>query len=157
MKNVILLAIVLVLSACGVNERFYTTKTACSVEAQNYGTTISCPDGTSTYIPNGINGVNGLNGADGRDGVDGRDGADGRDGVDGINGTVVTVQQFCPASHVPSYPSTFPEVGMCIGGKMYGVYSANGGFLVYMPPGVYSSNGINSSCTFTLSANCQVN
>jgi hypothetical protein len=39
---------------------------------------------------------------------------------------------------------------------MYGVYSDNGGFLSELPPGEYSSDGINASCSFTIGANCSV-
>lgn len=138
----------LVVVGCGYESTFRASAPlTCSVEEVAGGSLIVCPGGTSQFVSNGVNGLDGQDGADGQDGEDGEDGED---------GTVVTVHQFCPASHVPSYPSTFPEVGMCIGNKMYGVYSANGGFLVFMPPGTYSSNGINSSCTFILQANCRI-
>jgi hypothetical protein len=154
MKYIIAMLLVV---GCGYESTFRASAPlVCSVEEVVGGSLIVCPGGTSQFVSNGSDGVDGLNGQDGVDGQDGQDGEDGEDGEDGADGTVVTVHQFCPASHVPSYPSTFPEVGMCIGNKMYGVYSANGGFLVFMPPGTYSSNGINSSCTFTLQANCVI-
>lgn len=76
-------------------------------------------------------------------------------GDDGSPGTVITPINLCPG-FVPSYPNVFPEYALCIQGNLYGVYSANGGFLVKMPPGTYSSNGINASCTLTVGANCAV-
>lgn len=76
-------------------------------------------------------------------------------GLNGADGTQITLVQLC-SGFVPSYPSTFPEVAECVNGSLYGVYSANGGFLVYLPPGSYSSNGINASCTFNVLPNCQV-
>lgn len=90
------------------------------------------------------------------EGPQGVAGADGADGADGQDITVVYAVQFCPSSFVPSYPSSFPEVGVCIGNNLYGVYSANNGFMVLLPPGTYSSNGINASCTFTILPNCEV-
>jgi hypothetical protein len=106
-----------------------------SVATPNGGSLISCTDGTSSVVLNGSNGA---------------------DGTDGSPGTVVTPMQFCPSSFVQSYPSTFAESGICIDNVMYGVYSANGGFLAALPPGQYSSDGINASCTFTIGANCQI-
>ena len=81
---------------------------------------------------------------------------DGINGADGSPGTVITVVQLCPANYVATYPTIFPESALCIGNKLYGVYSANGGFLAELPSGVYSSNGINASCTFTIGNDCAV-
>lgn len=120
-------------------------------------TALECPTGGQEIQVNGMvaavvcNGSNGSQGIAGLDGTNGTNGSNGTNGVDGINGTVVIPVQFC-TGFTASYPNVFPESGLIIGGKMYGVYSANGGFLVFMPPGTYSSNGINASCTFTLNA-----
>jgi hypothetical protein len=76
-------------------------------------------------------------------------------GQNGQPGTQVTMIRFCP-NVTPSYPSTFPEYGFCIDNNMYGVYSTNGGFLSLLPPGLYISNAVGSSCNFTIAANCQV-
>lgn len=81
-------------------------------------------------------------------------GNDGIDGAPGIDLTPLTIVQFCPGT--TGYPSTFSEIGVCIQGVMYGVYSAQGGFLTQLPPGLYSSVGINSSCQFTIGPNCAV-
>lgn len=105
-----------------------TTLAVGSVAAPNGGSLITCPS-SSAVVKNGSNGT---------------------------NGTLVIPQQFCPG-YVQSYPSTFAESGLCIGGQMYGVYSANDGFLALMPSGIYQSHGINSDCTFTLSSNCKIN
>ena len=96
----------------------------------NGGSSIVCDDGSQSLILNGSNGLN------------------------GTNGTVIQPTQFCP--NVTSYSSTFSEVGFCIDGNLYAVYSANDGFLSLIPPGTYSSNGINSSCTFTVQPNCVI-
>ena len=117
-----------------------TNGSSCSVAAvpasnvaPNGGSLIQCTDGTQSLVLNGTNGTNGSN---------------------GTPGTLVTPIQFCPGT--PSYPSTFPEVGFCINNQIYAVYSANNGFLTVVEPGTWSSNAIGSSCTFTVSANCQV-
>jgi len=78
-----------------------------------------------------------------------------QDGQNGATGTVITLIQFC-SGFTQSYPSTFAEYGLCIDNQLYGVYSANGGFLALLPPGTYSSDGINSSCTFTIGNNCEI-
>lgn len=78
----------------------------------------------------------------------------GPQGQAGVNGTSVTVVKFCPGT--TTYPSKFVEIGFCIGGKLYGTYSANDGFSTELPPGYYGSKGINSSCNFTVGANCTI-
>lgn len=117
------------------------TAVPANLNAPAGGSLISCPDGSSSLVLNGINGSNGH---------DGSNGQDGRDGHDGTPGTVVSSVQFCHGT--PSYPSTFPEVGFRIGGQLFAVYSANGGFLTLIPPGTYVSNGIGNSCTFTVNS-----
>lgn len=103
----------------------------------------------------GAAGAAGAQGIQGQQGAVGATGATGAQGAAGQNATPVTMVQFCPGI-TPSYPSSFPEIGLCLGGQLYGVYSANGGFLALLPPGSYSSNGINASCNFTIAANCVV-
>src|ERR1700677_3652665 len=63
-----------------------------------------------------------------------------------MNSAIIEPVQFCPGT--PSYPSTFPEVGWCLNGELYAVYSSNDGFLTLIPPGNYQSNAIGSSCNF---------
>lgn len=103
----------------------------------------------------GATGATGSTGATGNTGSQGDVGPQGPQGTPGQDATPITVVQFCPGV-VPSYPNAFPEVGLCLNGSLYGVYSANGGFMAYLPPGRYSSDGINDSCTFIISANCGV-
>lgn len=102
--------------------------------APNGGALVTCSDGSSSVVFNGSAGVNGTNGQD---------------------AVSITPVQFC-SGFTQTYPNTFAESGICIGNVLYGVYSANGGFLAELPPGTYSSNGINSSCTFTIGADCVV-
>jgi len=118
--------------------------------APNGGALVSCGD-TQTLLLNGTNGANGANGAQGIQGVAGTNGTN---GTNGSNATAVTAVQFCTGTG--SYPSTFPEVGFCINDRLWGVYSDHGGFMTEILPGTWSSNGINSSCTFTVHAHCEV-
>ncbi len=121
---------------------------AASDIAPNGGALISCPDLTQVVILNGTNGI------DGNNGTNGIDGNNGTNGTNGSDAQSVSVVQFCNGT--AHYPSSFPEVGFYIQGKLYGVYSANGGFMSLLTPGTYSSNGINSSCTFTVNADYSV-
>jgi len=93
-------------------------------------------------------------GATGPSGAPGLNGSNGLNGTNGTPGTQVDIVQFCPGS--TNYASEFNEVGYCINGQIYAVYSANDGFLSLIPPGTYSSNGINSSCSFVVGPNCEV-
>lgn len=98
----------------------------------------------------GAQGIQGSAGSNGQTIV----GAAGAQGVPGTPGTSITVIKFCPGATV--YPSKFVEVGFCIGGKLYAVYSQNGGFESEIPPGSYGSNGINASCNFSVLPSCGI-
>lgn len=88
-------------------------------------------------------------------GPTGPQGLQGATGSNGTDATPVTVVQLCPGV-TPSYPDTFPEYAVCIKDNLYGVYSANGGFLAELPPGTYLSQGLNSICTVVVQAHCVV-
>lgn len=75
-------------------------------------------------------------------------------GRDGVDATPTTIVKLCPGT--ASYPAVFIEVGLCLQGKLYGVYSANGGFLTLLTEGTYHSNAIGSACNFRVKANCVV-
>lgn len=110
---------------------------------------------------NGADGATGAQGAQGEKGdkgdigETGAQGVAGNNGQNGADGTQITVVQLC-GSCVGAYPAVFPEIGLCMGGKLFGVYSANGGFLVEINNGAYNSQGINCSCSFTVNG-CTVN
>lgn len=91
----------------------------------------------------------------GQPGSQGPQGIPGTAGPTGASGTLITVVQFCP-NVVPTYPTIFPESGICVDGILYAVYSANDGFLTEVPPGLYTSNAIGSACTFLVSGNCKI-
>ena len=99
--------------------------------------------------PRGLPGVEGANGTDGAQGPPGAQGPQGIPGPAGHDGTIITPVKFC--SEIASYPSTFPEYGFCINGRIYAVYSANDGFLTIVPDGTYISRAVGSHCTFTVS------
>lgn len=84
----------------------------------------------------------------------GEKGDTGPQGEAGADATPVTVVKLCPGA--TTYPSTFIEVAFCVQGSLYATYSANGGFTTELVPGHYSSHAINSSCGFTVQANCVV-
>lgn len=93
-------------------------------------------------------------GPPGAAGVNGTNGAAGLNGTNGLDATPVTLVQLCPGT--TTYPSVFVEQALCIGSKLYAVYSANNGFLVELVPGAYGSNAVGSQCNFTVSAGCVV-
>lgn len=96
----------------------------------------------------------GSSGNDGAQGSPGNPGSAGPQGATGANGATINVVTFCPGT--TSFPTTFLEVGLCINNQIYGVYSANNGFLALLPPGTYNSNAVGSNCDFTIAANCVV-
>lgn len=123
-----------------------------------------CPPGYVTG-PRGAQGVAGPSGEKGDTGgigpqglpglsIVGPVGPAGINGTNGVDATPVTVVSLCPG--VTTYPGIFVEVALCISGDLYGVYSANGGFLTYLPPGRYTSNAIGSACNLTVGTNCAV-
>lgn len=89
------------------------------------------------------------------DGSDGLQGAPGAAGAAGAPGTIITPIQLCPG--VPTYPTSFPEFAMCLGGVLYGVYDQDGDhvFLAELPPGRYRSTSPDA-CNFTIGSNCEV-
>jgi hypothetical protein len=131
-----------------------TEQPASPEQCPNGGVQVNIGD-TQSVICNGANGAPGATGSTGAAGATGPQGQPGQNGINGTNATPVTTIQFCPGV-TPTYPSNFPEYGICLSGNLYAVYSANGGFLALIPPGVYSSDGINASCDFTVRANCEV-
>lgn len=116
-----------------------------SPAAPNGGALISCTDGSSSLV---------LNGEKGNTGDTGSKGDTGEQGTSGTPGTMISAIKLCDGT--TTYASTFIEVAFCIDNKMWAVYSLNGGFLTELPPGNYNSNGVGSSCTFTIGNNCQV-
>lgn len=145
-----ILMLVLLLAACGGTNNWTGPQgqagkdgkdgSSCSVTQippnsvlPNGGAAISCQDRSTSLVANGTNGVN---------------------GATGTPGTLIQSVQLCPGT--PTYPSTFPEVAFCIAGDLYAVYSIPNAFMTLLTPGAYSSNGINSSCTFTITENCGI-
>lgn len=122
-----------------------TVTTACAAQCATGGLVITTLNGsvsTSNVVCNGASGPVGATGPTGNQGPAGTD----------LNN--ISMVKFC--SETPSYPSSFPEYGLCMNNQLWGVYSDHGGFWALLPPGTYSSNGINSSCTFTIGTNCSI-
>jgi len=116
--------------------------------APNGGTLITCSNGSNLIL----NGTNGLNGTDGTDGTNGTNGSDGAAGTSFAFSSI----QFCAGT--PSYSAgNFPEIGFCINNVLYGVYSANGGYLTVIQQGTWSSDPVGTAqCTFTVGPDCKV-
>lgn len=114
------------------------------------------------YTTDSVQGLKGEKGDSGERGSDGSVGPTGPAGTPGESivgpkgedGTVVTLVQLCPGT--TTYSTTFVEVAMCINKKLYGVYSANNGFMTYFPPGTYHSQAIGSACNLVIKENCVV-
>lgn len=98
------------------------------------------------------NGAAGERGGQGVAGVQGNPGLSivgppGPAGSPGVDATPVTVVNLCPG--VSNY-GTFVEVALLINNKLWAIYSLNGGFMTYLAPGHYTSNGVGSACNFTV-------
>lgn len=114
------------------------THPASSTECPTGGTIVSVGDSSIT-VCNGTVGPIGIPGIP---------------GVPGTDITPISIVPLCPGT--THYPSTFIEIAFCIANNLYAVYSANDGFLTYVPPGNYSSNAIGSSCNLTVHPNCVI-
>jgi hypothetical protein len=147
------------LTACDKGESFLTIYSAPTIAIAPLA---NCPYGgiaitinnVTQYVCNGAQGSTGPQGNAGAAGATGAPGNTGPQGAPGSPGTTISIIQFC--SGTTTYPSAFLEIGFCIDNSIYAAYSANDGFLTLVPPGVYSSDGINASCTFTVQPNCVV-
>ena len=127
----LLCSVLFILVSCGPRGEKGNTGLSgqsCTTSQVSNGVNVNCPGSPSVLISNGSIGLTGPSGLP---------------GSNGLNGTVVLPVQFCPGT--PVYPTVFPETGFCIDNKLYGVYSANDGFMVYLPDGDYVSNAIGSS------------
>lgn len=102
--------------------------------------------------PKGDSGAQGANGTNGADGAKGDKGDKGDTGEDGASPAMI---KFCP-QYVTTYPSVFPEYGICLTNKLFGVYyDGNHAFLAEIVPGRYVSTSPNT-CSFTVKANCVI-
>lgn len=103
---------------------------------------------------NGFIAVPGPQGAPGDPGPQGNQGLAGPvgpTGTAGQDGTSITTVQLC-SGYTSSYPSTFPEVALCIDGKLYAeYYSPPSSGLTYLPDGSYSSTQTSAPCNFVVS------
>lgn len=107
------------------------------------------------YLPlPGPQGPKGDKGDTGNQGIPGSQGFQGNPGIPGVPGTQITAVQFC-VGYTPTYPSLFPEIGLCINGNLYAEYYAPpSSGLVLLLPGYYRSTQTGAPCNFTVKSNC---
>lgn len=107
---------------------------SCSVypAADASGSLILCPDGSSSFVYNGIDGTNGV------------------DGRDGTNAATVEMIKFCPM--ITGSYGNFPEYGFRLDGKVYAIYSLPVAFLTQLYPGNYTTTSDGQNCSFTVNA-----
>lgn len=87
---------------------------------------------------------------------DGHDGASGPAGPAGVDTANVTAVKFC-RNAVTVYPSSFPEYGFCISGRLYATYwDGHNAWSAEVVPGYYASTSTSAPCNFTVSTNCVV-
>jgi len=90
-------------------------------------------------------------------GKDGATGPMGPMGPAGSPGNSVVAMRFCPSVGAPSYPTRFPEVGLCIGNSLYAVYwDGRNSWMAEVPPGSYRSTATGLGCNFTVGLSCQI-
>jgi hypothetical protein len=134
---------------------------SCSVTGNSNGAQVNCTDGSSNQINNGQDGANGLSGASCTvaqvsGGVEVTCGSNTEFVANGTNATSITIVQFCP-NFQTTYPSTFAEVGICVGGQILAVYwDKTNAWLSSIPQGYYSSTSTSAPCNFTVLPNCQI-
>lgn len=142
------LLLILLLSGCADTLMSNSPISSCSVEQLNTGVQINCTNGTSATINNGLSGQTGSIGPQG---------PIGNTGPQGVAGTSIITVQFCQ-NFTSTYPSSFPEYGLCINNQLYGVYwDVNlGAFLAYLPPGLYKSTNASEACVFSVVQGCEI-
>lgn len=154
MKHLIAPLAFLALTACQAGYDTYKGPSVPTIKTQP-ATTAECPTGGYELLIDGklsllCNGTIGQTGPSGHTGATGATGHTGATGAAGNPGTTIQVVKFCPQTQ--QYPNVFPELGFIIGGKIYAVFSVNGGYLTELPPGAYNSNAVGSNCNFTVTA-----
>lgn len=179
--KLVIVSLILVYYAAGCGKAFQgpagtpgVDAKPCTVSAIANGAQITCPDGTTQTITNGVQGEQGIVGETGPAGVSaapctaaqtdvgatitcpGSPTVTVANGSDGTNATSVTVVQLCPSYGPTQYPDSFPEQALCVSNNLYGVYwSGTQAFLAEIVPGAYASTSPDG-CTLTVSENCQV-
>lgn len=68
----------------------------------------------------------------------------------------LTMVQFC-SNYSTSYPTSFPEFGLCLNNLLYGVYwDGHNAWLAQIVPGYYLSTSTSAPCNFHVLPNCGV-
>ncbi len=120
----LVLSMFVVISSCGRLHPHSQAAAPCTVSSNSLGSYINCPDGSSTFVANGI------------------------DGSDGLDGSVVEFVDPCPAIVV-----AHPELLMKIDNILYAVYASGTKIhLTKLGPGNYATTD-GRFCYFTINAN----
>jgi hypothetical protein len=119
------------LTGCAKGE-FTTATKYCTTTQQPAGALVQCPDGSQSFIANGINGINGLNGTDGAT-------------------PIIEVVDPCGKQ------TSFDEVLYRLPDGRLLAHFDNGAlqFLTILTPGTYTTTD-GSKCQFTVDANNKV-
>ncbi len=146
------LATLITTFGCGRHERdpHVTPKQEeCNVVKAENQTTITCPDGSTAIVNDGIAGDRGDQGPAGVQGSTGPQGIDGNQGVPGSS--------VVPILPCPSLTSPYPEELFCIDRTLYAVYDANSAqvHLAAIPAGNYVTTD-GRACHFTVIAGCEI-
>lgn len=147
MKYALVLIVVMSLMSCGRQGPAGAPgqdAVACTTHAIPGGVAITCPDGSTQNVYNGVQGPAGP------------DGSPGAPGAPGSPGSVVAAIKFCPG-YATSYPAVFPEFGFCVDSELYGVYwDGHNAWWTYIAPGYYASTSTSAACNFTVGLNCEI-
>lgn len=132
-STLVLGLLISILWGCGTEDTNSTySSSVCITVPNTEGVMITCPGSAPFQINNGLV------------------------GAQGIAGSTVTTVQFCP-QYTTTYPSTFAEVGFCIGNELFAeYYSPPSSGLTLLPPGLYQSTQTGAPCNFTVVQGCQI-
>lgn len=123
---------------------------SCTTHQMENGAIISCTDGTSSVIYNGVNGLNGSNGQNGVDGINGTNGVDGQNGSSGILGYIY------PCGNEFANDEVFLRLA---DGNILAVYDGGNllSRLVLLAPGNYiTTDRTGAQCQVNVSSNLNV-
>ena len=124
-----LLKTFLIISVVGCGRGTVVITQSCTTKQLDNGVEITCPNEKPIFVYNGVN------------------------GQDAIQPTMI---KFC-SNYESSYPTTFPEYGICIDNILYAVYWDNkNSWLTEVTPGYYSSTSTSAPCNFTVKDNCVI-
>lgn len=133
---------------------------SCTVLQAVNGAVISCQDGTSVLVLNGVNGQDGRDGQDGANGRDGVDGAQGPAGPQGPQGPAGTSSPYAITSIIDpcgDMPGQFDEILLRLADNTLIAYFEDGNrrFLGSLGPGSYITTD-RQQCRFTVNSDMSI-